>query len=57
MGRSSTVAGGMLGNYIRTRDELLRRARKVIVGIEAGWLKLRIDRVLPLGEADGSFSH
>jgi NADPH2:quinone reductase len=51
MGRSLSVAGGLLGNYTRTRDELLRRAQDVIEAIQAGWLKLRIDRVLPLEEA------
>jgi NADPH2:quinone reductase len=51
MARSLTVGGGSLGNYTRTREELLRRANDVIAGIQAGWLKLRIDRVLPLAEA------
>jgi NADPH2:quinone reductase len=50
MSRSLTVAGGSLGNYTRTREELMQRARDVITGIQEGWLKLRIDSILPLGE-------
>lgn len=49
--RSLTVAGGMLFNYINTRDELLSRANAVLKGIHEGWLKLKIDHVLPLAEA------
>jgi NADPH2:quinone reductase len=51
MGRSLTVAGGNLGGFTRTREELLRRAREVIAGVQEGWLKLRIDRTFPLAEA------
>jgi NADPH:quinone reductase len=46
-----TGAGGNLGDFTRTREELLRRAREVIAGVQEGWLKLRIDRILPLAEA------
>jgi NADPH:quinone reductase len=42
---------GNLGNFLRTRDELLRRAQDVIGGIQAGLLKLRIDLIVPLAEA------
>jgi len=51
MARSITVSGGSLGNYLLTREELLRRAGDVIAGIRAGWLRLRIAKVLPLAEA------
>jgi NADPH2:quinone reductase len=51
MSRSLTVGGGSLENYIRTREELLRRSQEVLECNQAGWLKLRIDRVLPLAEA------
>jgi NADPH2:quinone reductase len=51
MGRSITVSGGSLGNYLLTREELLRRAGDVVAGIRAGWLRLRIAKVLPLAEA------
>ncbi len=47
MGRSFSVSGGSLQNFIRTREELLRRANDVIEGIRQGWLKLHIT-VLPL---------
>jgi len=46
-----TVSGGSLGNYLLTREELLRRAGDVIAGIRAGWLRLRIGKALPLAEA------
>jgi NADPH2:quinone reductase len=51
MARSITVSGGSLGNYLLTREELLRRAGDVVAGIRAGWLRLRIAKVLPLAEA------
>lgn len=51
MARSLTVSGGMLGNYLLTREELMRRAQDVLAGIQSGWLKLKIDRVLPLAQA------
>jgi NADPH2:quinone reductase len=49
--KSITVAGGSLGNYLLTREELLYRANDVLKGIKEGWLKLRIDNVLPLANA------
>lgn len=49
--RSLTVSGGSLHNYLLDRKELLYRADAVIKGIQEGWLKLKIDRVLPLSEA------
>lgn len=51
MGNSLTVSGGTLFNYISSREELLRRAKAVIEGIQKGWLKLRIDHVYPLEKA------
>jgi NADPH2:quinone reductase len=51
MARSLSVAGGSLQNYLLTREELMRRAKDVIEGIQAGWLHLRIDRVFPLAQA------
>jgi NADPH:quinone reductase len=47
MGRSFSLSGGSLQNFIRTREELLRRANQVIEGIREGWLKLRVT-VLPV---------
>ncbi len=49
--RSITVAGGSLQNFLLTREELLRRANGFLTGVKEGWLKLRIDNVLPLAEA------
>ena len=51
IGRSISVSGGGLNNFMRTREELLRRAGDVIRGIREGWLRLNIDRVFPLEEA------
>ena len=51
MERSISVSGGMLNNFMRTREELLRRAGDVVRGIREGWLRLNIDRVFPLEEA------
>lgn len=51
MGHSLTLSGGSLFNFLLTREELLGRAKAVIDGIQKGWLKLRIDQVLPLEKA------
>ncbi len=51
MPRSFTLSGGSLGNFTATRKELTERAGAVLDGIRRGWLKLRIDRVLPLADA------
>jgi NADPH2:quinone reductase len=40
-----------LGHYLLTRDELLWRAGDVLGGIDAGKLRLRIDRTYPLADA------
>jgi len=52
MTRSFSLSGGSLPNFILTREELTRRANDVIEGIRQGWLKLKIDAVLPLAQAD-----
>lgn len=49
--KSITVSGGFLFNYIQTRADLLRRSQDVINAIREGWLKFKIDHVLPLAEA------
>src|SRR5262249_51749649 len=46
--RSITVSGGSLFNFLDSREELLMRANDVLQGIKQGWLKLKIDHVLPL---------
>jgi NADPH2:quinone reductase len=51
MPRSISLSGGSLPNYILTRDELMRRANDVMAGIRQGWLKLKVDHVLPLAQA------
>jgi len=49
--RSISISGGSLGNFIATREDQARRSGDVLRAIKEGWLKLRIDRVLPLGDA------
>jgi NADPH2:quinone reductase len=51
MPKALTVSGGSLQNYLRTPEELMRRANEVIAGIQAGWLKLKIGRAMPLAQA------
>ncbi len=51
MPRALTVSGGSLVNFMRTREETMRRAHDVLRAIREGWLKLRIDHVLPLAQA------
>ena len=48
--KSFSVSGGGLRNFMRTPAELQQRAQDVLVGIEAGWLKLNVAS-LPLAEA------
>ena len=50
-GRALSLSGSTLVHFIATRADLMRRAGDVLAGIEQGWLKLRIDRVLPLAQA------
>ena len=50
-GRSLTVSGANLGNFISTRTEIERRAEFLLSGLRDGWLKLRIESVLPLAKA------
>jgi NADPH2:quinone reductase len=49
--KSISISGGSLVNFIATRDELLRRSTDVMQALREGWLKLRIDHILPLAEA------
>lgn len=51
MGRSISISGASLPNFISTRDELMHRANEVIQGIQEGWLKLKIDQILDLSQA------
>jgi len=52
MARSVTVSGGSLFHYAATREDVQRRSREVLRGMKEGWLKLRIDHVIPLAEAE-----
>ena len=52
MPQSLTLSGGTLFNYGATREQVARRSRDVLKGIKQGWLKLRIDHVIPLAEAE-----
>lgn len=54
MNHSLTVSGGSLFNYLLNKEELLKRAKAVIQGIQEGWLKLRIDSIFPLEKASES---
>lgn len=49
--RSITISGASSRNYLRTRDELMNRATGVIDAIRGGWLRLRVDRILPMDQA------
>lgn len=49
--KSLTLSGGMLFNYINTRESLLRRAHDVLNAIKEGWLKLKIDHIYSLEDA------
>lgn len=51
MKRSLTVSGGLLFNYLLSREELLMRSKSVLDGIKQGWLNLRIDQTFPLEKA------
>lgn len=57
MGKSISLTGGNMSNYVRTREELLRRADAVFNGLQAGWLRVRIDLRLPLAEAAEAHRH
>jgi NADPH:quinone reductase len=52
MAKSITVSGGSLPNFISTRENLQWRFKDVLRAIQEGWLKLRLDHVLPLSEAE-----
>ncbi len=49
--KSITVSGGSIFNFLNSRAELLKRANDVMQGLKEGWLKLRIEHVFPLNEA------
>ena len=51
MAKSIAISGGGLGNFINTHEEIRSRARAVFEGVQAGWIKPRVDRVFALAQA------
>lgn len=51
MARSLSISGGNLQNFLLSREELMMRAQAAIKGIQEGWLKLKMDHILPLAKA------
>jgi len=45
------VSGGMMTNFLRSRDEVLRKGAEVFAAVEAGWLVPPKLTVIPLEEA------
>ncbi len=45
------VSGGMMTNFLRSREEILRKGAEVFAGVEAGWLAPPQITTLPLEEA------
>ena len=54
MPKSLSLSGGHLKNFTKTREEILRRSGAVLNAIAEGWLKLRIDSVLALADAENA---
>jgi len=50
--KSISISGGSLVNFIASREDLVHRSKDVLHAIQEGWLKLRIDQVYPLAEAE-----
>ncbi|MBW2423442.1 MAG: quinone oxidoreductase [Deltaproteobacteria bacterium] len=46
------ISGGMMTNFLRSRDEILRKGAEVFAGVEAGWLKPPRVSVIPIEEAE-----
>ncbi|MCF2532541.1 quinone oxidoreductase family protein [Yinghuangia soli] len=49
--RSITVSGGYMTNFLRDRDEVLRKAADVWQGVREGWSAPLVHDVLPLAQA------
>ena len=45
------VSGGMMTNFLRSREEVIRKGAEVFDGVEAGWLVPPRIEVIPLEEA------
>jgi NADPH:quinone reductase len=50
-GRAVTVSGAGLLHFTRTPEEVAFRAAAVLAGYREGWLRVTIDRTLPLAQA------
>jgi NADPH:quinone reductase len=50
--KSISISGGSLVNFIASREDLAHRSKDVLHAIQEGWLKLRIDQIYPLAEAE-----
>lgn len=50
-GKCLTIAGGTLFKWNATKEAQLKRAKSVLDGVAKGWLKLRVEHVVPLAEA------
>jgi NADPH2:quinone reductase len=49
--KSLTVSGGNMTNFLRTRDEVLRKAGELWQAVRDGWLHQQLHSVRPLAEA------
>jgi NADPH:quinone reductase len=49
--RSAVVAGAMMTNFLRSREEVLRKIDDVWRGVREGWLVPRVHATLPLADA------
>lgn len=48
---SRTLTSASLYDYVRTSEELVDRGRELFAWVAAGWLRVTVDRVLPLDAA------
>ena len=49
--KAITVSGALMNHFLRSREEVLRKADNVWTGVREGWLDPRIHGVLPLADA------
>ncbi|MBA4387458.1 MAG: NADPH:quinone reductase [Verrucomicrobia bacterium] len=52
MAKSLSLSSGSLFDHAATHEQIERRSRDVLQAIRKKWLKLRIDHVIPLAEAE-----
>lgn len=51
MTNALTLSGGTLGDFLLAPEERRRRWNDVVEGVRSGWLKITVDKVLPLDQA------